>query len=186
MRRDWLILPNLITLVRIAAAPLFFWMLLQQPDRAASERWFVVLIFVAAIATDGLDGAIARKRNLVTDLGKLLDPIADKVLIGAALVGLVLVERVDWWIAALILLREVGITVYRMLVIRDRVIPASAGGKVKTVLQAVTFALLLSPLDTYWTGLVVIEQIAIYLTLLVTLVTGFNYLRVALRETTGR
>lgn len=186
MRRDWLVLPNLITLVRIVAAPLFFWMLLGQPDRSDPMRWLVVLIFVAAIATDGVDGAIARKRGLVTDLGKLLDPIADKVLIGAALIGLMLVERIDWWIAVLILVRELGITIYRMLVIRDRVIPASAGGKLKTVLQAVTFAVLLSPLDTYWSGLIVLEQVAIYLTLAITLISGFNYLRVALRATNAR
>jgi CDP-diacylglycerol--glycerol-3-phosphate 3-phosphatidyltransferase len=183
MRRDWLNLPNVITLLRIAAVPMFLAVLFAEPDKQSPWRWLAVLLFVAAIATDGVDGAIARKRNLVTDLGKLLDPIADKVLLGGALVALSLLGEVHWAFTALILVREVALTVYRMLVIRERVVAANSGGKVKTIMQGITVGFLLSPLDLYWPPLASIELVALYLTTIVTLVTGFQYLWAARRAT---
>lgn len=181
MKSDWLNLPNTITLARIATVPFFVWVLLE----VAKEdpwRWVAVALFVAAIATDGVDGAIARARGLVTDLGKLLDPIADKVLIGGALITLSVLGEVDWIFTVLIMAREVGITVYRMLVLKNRVVAANAGGKTKTIMQGITLGFLLSPLDLYFSWLAPIELAALYLTTAVTLVTGIHYLVVAARK----
>ena len=104
-------------------------------------RWAATALFVIAIATDALDGHLARSRNLVTDLGKILDPIADKALTGAALVVLWVLGELPWWVTILILVREIGITVWRFAVLsKGRVVPASKGGKTKTVLQSVAIA----------------------------------------------
>ena len=181
MKSDWLNLPNTITLARVATVPFFVWVLLEV-SKDNPWRWAAVLLFVAAIATDGVDGAIARSRGLVTDLGKLLDPIADKILIGGALVTLSVLGEVDWIFTLLIMGREVGITIYRMLVLKNRVVAANAGGKTKTIMQGITLGFLLSPLDLYFAWLAPIELVALYLTTAVTLVTGIQYLVVAARK----
>ena len=137
--------PNTITIVRIFFAPVFIWMLLTAGDDLTSPlRWCGAGLFVVGMATDGIDGYLARKYNVVSDFGKLLDPIADKVLTGGALITLSILGELPWWVTAVILLREVGITVFRFAVLSDRVIPASRGGKLKTITQfvAITFALL--------------------------------------------
>ena len=186
MKNDWFNLPNSITLARILAVPLFVSVLLVEPDKTSPWRWLAVLLFVAAIATDGLDGAVARKRNLVTDLGKLLDPIADKALFGSLLVVLSMLGEISWWFTVLILVRELGITAYRMAVVKNRVIAASAGGKAKTIMQGITLGFLLSPLDVYWTPLATIELVALVLTTAVTLYTGAQYVWVAVRSGEAR
>jgi CDP-diacylglycerol---glycerol-3-phosphate 3-phosphatidyltransferase len=172
-------LPNLITLARIALAPLFIWVLFVFQNPAAHERWIVVFLFVLASATDGVDGALARKRNQVTDLGKLLDPIADKVLIGGALLALSALGQIDWWITAVILIREVGITVYRFVVIKDRVIAASGGGKLKTIMQSIAVGFYLSPLAGYWAPIGLLQLGLLYFALVLTLVSGIQYLAAA-------
>lgn len=172
-------LPNLITLARIALAPVFIWVLLLYPQPSAHERWIAVALFVLASATDGVDGALARKRNQVTDLGKLLDPIADKVLIGGALIVLSTMGQIQWWITVTILVREVGITVYRLAVIRDRVIAASGGGKLKTVLQSVAVGFYLSPLAGYWAPFGWFQQSILIAALLATVYSGIQYLMAA-------
>lgn len=169
-------LPNLITTARIALAPVFVFVLLRFPQANAHERWIAVAVFVLASATDGVDGALARKRNQVTDLGKLLDPIADKVLIGGALVTLSLLGQIDWWITALILIREIGITIYRFVVIKDRVIAASGGGKLKTVLQSVAVGFFLSPLAGYWSPIGILQLVILYAALISTVFSGIQYL----------
>ena len=139
-------------------------------------------LFIAAIATDGLDGALARKRNLITNSGIILDPIADKVLIGGALIALALVAELPWWVVVVILARELGITVFRLAVLRDRVIPASRSGKLKTVLQAVTLSSWLVPT---WVILgewvFTLNDILMGAVILVTVVTGLDYLWKGLR-----
>lgn len=172
-------LPNLITTSRIALAPLFVAVLFAFPTPNAHERWIAVALFVLAAATDGVDGAIARKRNQVTDLGKLLDPIADKVLIGGALVALSVLGQVPWWVTSLILVREVGITIYRLAVIKDRVIAASGGGKLKTVLQSIVVGLYLSPLAGYLPLFNYLQVPLLYVALILTLVSGIEYLLAA-------
>ncbi len=177
-------LPNVITVVRILLAPLFIWLLLADAGNDAALRWWAAALFIVAIATDGIDGAIARRQNLVTDLGKLLDPIADKVLTGGALVGLSILGELPWWVTGVILLREIGITVFRFAMLSDHVIPASRGGKLKTVMQSVAISLALVPLDlvfgewVHW-----LNGITMTIAVVLTIVTGLEYLLSAWRET---
>jgi CDP-diacylglycerol--glycerol-3-phosphate 3-phosphatidyltransferase len=169
--------PNVITVVRILLAPLFVWMLLADAGNDGWLRWAAAVLFVLAIATDGVDGAIARRNNLVTELGKLLDPIADKVLTGGALIALSILGELPWWVTIVILVREVGITVYRFVVIRQGVIAASRGGKLKTIVQSVAISLALFPLWTlfgdwvYW-----VNGIVMTIAVILTVVTGLDYL----------
>ena len=112
--------------------PLVLWLIMVGWDSFA-DRMIALVLLVLAASTDGIDGAIARKRNLVTNLGKILDPIADKALLSGALIVLSIQGAVPWWATILILVREFGITVYRLVVAKRRVIAASGGGKFKTV-----------------------------------------------------
>ncbi|WP_104178459.1 CDP-diacylglycerol--glycerol-3-phosphate 3-phosphatidyltransferase [Cryobacterium sp. Y50] len=175
-------LPNLITVVRILLAPVFIWMLLTANGPHDALRWAAAVLFIIAIATDGIDGMIARRQNLVTDLGKILDPIADKILTGGALVCLSILGELPWWVTIVILVREIGITVFRFVMLRDRVIPASRGGKLKTVSQSVSISLALLP---FW--LVFGEWVhwlntaTMTITLILTGVTGLDYLLSAWR-----
>ena len=137
---------NIITVARILLAPVFIWLLLQDDGELGVLRYVAAGLFILAIATDSLDGQLARGRNLVTDVGIILDPIADKVLIGGALVALSILGELWWWVTILILVREFGITIFRFIALRDRVIPASWSGKIKTIVQAVAVSLFLVPL----------------------------------------
>ncbi|ROS50042.1 CDP-diacylglycerol--glycerol-3-phosphate 3-phosphatidyltransferase [Frigoribacterium sp. PhB118] len=174
---------NVITVVRILMAPLFIAWLLIDDGADGSLRVWAAALFVVAILTDSLDGMLARGLDLVTDFGKIVDPIADKVLIGGALVSLTILGELPWWVTALILVREVGITVYRFAVLRDRVIPASRGGKVKTVLQAVAVTLALFP---FWNvvgeGMHWVNGVLMTAATVATLVSGADYLRVAMKH----
>lgn len=169
--------PNLISIVRIVLVPVFVVLLLAAGTDDQPLRWAATALFVVAISTDSLDGHLARSRNLITDLGKILDPIADKALTGAALVVLSVLGQLPWWVVALILVREVGITVYRFAVLSKRVIPASKGGKLKTVLQSVAITLALAPLPallgSWMDGLNTVFMAAAFV---VTIVTGVQYL----------
>lgn len=136
---------NIITVVRIFLAPVFIWLLLADNHELGVLRYLAAGLFILAIVTDSVDGLLARRQNLVTDFGKLLDPIADKVLIGGALVALSILGEVWWWVTIVILVREFGITVFRLAVVRDRVIPASRGGKLKTIVQAIAISFYLVP-----------------------------------------
>jgi CDP-diacylglycerol--glycerol-3-phosphate 3-phosphatidyltransferase len=141
-------LPNAITIVRILCAPVFLWMLLADGGADGPLRWWAAVLFIVAIATDGLDGYLARKHEIVTDLGKLLDPIADKVLTGFAFIGLSILGELPWWVTVIVLIREIGITVYRFVVVNDHVLAAAWMGKLKTVAQALALSLALLPLWT--------------------------------------
>jgi CDP-diacylglycerol--glycerol-3-phosphate 3-phosphatidyltransferase len=170
-------LPNLITVVRILLAPVFIWMLLADNGAHDALRWAAAVLFIIAIATDGIDGMIARRHNLVTDLGKILDPIADKILTGGALVCLSILGELPWWVTIVILVREIGITVFRFVMLRDRVIPASRGGKLKTIAQSVSISLALLP---FW--LVFGEWVhwlntaTMTVALVLTVISGLDYL----------
>jgi len=182
-------LPNLITAVRILMAPVFLWMLLAaEPD--SGLRWAAAIVFIIAIATDGIDGAIARKHNLVTDLGKILDPIADKVLTGAALVCLSIIGELPAWVTVIILVREIGITVFRFVMLRDRVIPASRGGKLKTIAQSVAISLALLPFNQVFESAAlainVLNTGTMAIALLLTVLSGLDYLAAAAREARQR
>jgi len=174
---------NVITVVRILMAPLFIAWLLIDDGADGSLRVWAAALFVVAILTDSLDGMLARGLDLVTYFGKIVDPIADKVLIGGALVSLTILGELPWWVTALILVREIGITVYRFAVLRDRVIPASRGGKVKTVLQAVAVTLALFPLwNVLGEGMHWVNGVLMTAATVATLVSGADYMRVALRH----
>jgi len=161
-------LPNALTSLRILVIPVFLWLLL------TGQMWWAFGVFVALMITDKLDGDIARARNLVTDFGKIADPIADKALMTAALVGLNLIGELPVWITVVILVREFGITIWRMYMLRrGLVVPASKGGKVKTTLQAVAVGLYLMPLPAWMdlpNYLVMLAAVA------VTVWTGVQYL----------
>ena len=160
---------NIITVVRIFLAPVFIWLLIADGGALGYLRYIAAGLFVLAIVTDTVDGILARRQNLVTDFGKILDPIADKVLIGGALVALSILGELWWWVTIVILIREFGITIFRFAVLRTRVIPAVASGKLKTVMQAVGISLLLFPFWTlfgeweHWVGWVVMA-VAVVLT----------------------
>ena len=147
--RDLLNPANLITVARIALAPVFLWALFVYYPAGELVSWYLVGAFVLISATDGLDGAIARRRNIVTKLGKILDPIADKVLIGGSFIVLSFLNVIPWWVTVAILVRELAMTVYRLIIVKDRVIPASSGGKTKTVFQSITIGYFISPLNTW-------------------------------------
>jgi len=170
-------LPNVITVARIICAPVFLWMLLADAGHDGALRWWAAALFVVAIATDGIDGYLARKHDIVTDLGKLLDPIADKALTGCAFVGLSILGELEWWVTVLVLVREVGITVHRLLVAADHVVAAAWMGKVKTVAQAVALSLALLPLWTLLGDWIhVVNAIAMWIAVILTLASGIDYI----------
>ncbi|WP_454050397.1 CDP-diacylglycerol--glycerol-3-phosphate 3-phosphatidyltransferase [Cellulomonas sp. Marseille-Q8402] len=172
---------NVVTVLRIAVVPFFAWALLVDGGQDVAWRLVATGIFALAAATDRLDGYLARRLGLVTDLGKLLDPIADKALIGTALVGLSIVGDLSWWVTAAILVREIGITVMRFFLLKYLVLPASRGGKIKTVLQSIAVGAFLLPLDHLPTWTLVVASVLMGVAVVVTLVTGLDYVRTALR-----
>lgn len=174
-------LANLITVLRIALVPFFAWALLADGGHTTTGRLIATALFVVAAATDRLDGWLARRSGQVTDLGKMLDPIADKVLIGTALVLLSWLGDLPWWVTVVILVRELGITAMRFFLLRYVVLPASRGGKLKTVLQSVAIGLFLLPLDVLPGFVSVVATILMGAALVVTVVTGVDYARTGLR-----
>lgn len=174
---SWGNIANIVTVIRILLAPVFIVLLLTDGGHDGYVRYIAAVLFVLAITTDSVDGLLARQRNLVTDLGKLIDPIADKVLTGGALVGLSILGEIPWWITIVILVREIGITVFRFIALRDRVIAASWLGKLKTVAQAVAISFALFPfwqLVGSWVNWV--NAVLIVLALVLTVVSGIEYL----------
>ncbi|MCW4458263.1 CDP-diacylglycerol--glycerol-3-phosphate 3-phosphatidyltransferase [Microbacterium sp. MPKO10] len=176
-------LPNTITIVRIVFAPVFVALLLIDGGADAALRWIAGILFIVGIATDGVDGHIARSRGLVTDLGKLLDPIADKILTGAALIGLSILSELPWWVTIIVLVREVGITVHRMVVRHEGVVAAAWMGKLKTVFQGIAISFALVPLWTllgdwiFW-----VNGALMWIAVILTLASGVDYIVTAIRS----
>lgn len=169
---------NGLTVLRVVMVPLFAWLLLVDGGGEGTRRWWAAAVFVVAIGTDWVDGDLARRRHLVTNLGKILDPIADKALVGTAFVGLSLLGELWWWVTVVVLGRELGITLLRFVVIRHGVIPASSGGKLKTVLQSLALVLLLAPLGA---AVQLAGHVVMAAAVIVTVVTGVDYLFQAVR-----
>ena len=166
-------LPNALTVLRILGVPVFLWLLLREGGDDASWRWWAFGVFALLMITDRLDGELARRNNLITDFGKIADPIADKALMIGALVGLNVIGVLPWWVTVIIVVRELGITVWRMVLLRQgKVVPASKGGKLKTVLQTLAVGLFIMPVSwLFWPAwIVMIAAIA------VTVWTGVQYL----------
>jgi CDP-diacylglycerol--glycerol-3-phosphate 3-phosphatidyltransferase len=174
-------LPNILTMFRIALVPVFIWFMAADASEQGLLRWLAVFAFAVAMYTDQLDGQIARARNLVTDFGKIADPIADKLLTGSALVLLSLLGELPWWITIVILAREWGITALRFVVIRYGVMPASPGGKLKTVLQTVALGLYLLPLRDVAPAVPAVAFAVMLAAVAVTVATGVDYVVKALR-----
>jgi len=172
---------NAITALRIVVVPAFAAALLWDGGSNDRLRLVALAIFVLAAATDRLDGWLARRYELITDLGKLLDPIADKLLIGAALVCLSLLGELPWWVTIVIAVREIGITVMRFFLLRYVVLPASRGGKLKTVLQSMAITLFLLPLHHLPEFVRVLAWTVLIAAVVVTVVTGLDYVRTAVR-----
>ena len=174
---------NYLTVFRLAIVPVFGWLLLADDGRSAGYRWAAFAVFVVAMVTDRIDGDLARSRGLVTNVGKVLDPIADKALVTMALIGLSVVGEVWWWVTIVVLVREWGITAVRFWVIRHGVMAAGRGGKVKTLLQTFGIGFYLMPrwvlpYPDVWEALAAISLGA---AVLITVVTGVDYLHQALR-----
>lgn len=166
-------IPNALTVLRMLLVPVFGWLLLTEGGQDTSMRWWALLLFLVAIGTDWVDGYLARRMGLITAFGKLMDPIADKALIGTALIGLSLIDLLPWWVTVVILVREIGITLMRFVVIRRGVIPASKGGKLKTVTQTFGVGMLILPLP-YWVWPV--EWLVMGVAVVLTVYTGIDYL----------
>ncbi|MGZ4456932.1 MAG: CDP-diacylglycerol--glycerol-3-phosphate 3-phosphatidyltransferase [Nocardioidaceae bacterium] len=179
--------PNALTTLRIVMVPFFGWALLVDDGQSILWRVVAYLLFAAAMITDKIDGDLARKHDIVTNFGKIADPIADKALTGMAFVGLSIIGELWWWVTALVLVREWGITLLRFWVIRHGVMAASRGGKLKTVLQTFALGLLILPTRLlhggwavvgdvlWWAGVVTMAAAVV-----VTVVTGADYVVKAL------
>ncbi len=169
---------NAITVLRLLLVPVFAVVLFHGDGHQTGWRIGAWGVFAVASFTDRLDGELARKRGLVTEFGKLADPIADKALIGTALVGLSVLDDLAWWVTVVMLVREVGVTLLRFWVIRHGVIPASRGGKVKTLLQGVAIGLYVLPLSG-WLHEVAVVVLGAAIAL--ALITGGDYVARAVR-----
>lgn len=173
--------PNLLTLARILLIPLFWWLLMYDNGDNADTRVAATVVFVVASFTDWLDGWLARRQGLVTTFGKIADPLADKALTGVALIGLSVLGELWWWVTILIIVREVGVTLIRFIVLKHGVIPASRGGKAKTLFQMFGIVLYLLPISPdqvlLWWARGIVMGIAVLLTAL----TGADYVHRAYR-----
>lgn len=167
---------NILTIVRIVLVPVFIGFLL-----AGGTVWRLAALgtFCVASLTDLLDGRLARSRGLVTDFGKIADPVADKALTGAALIGLSALGELPWWVTGVIMFRELGVTALRFWVIRWGVIAASRGGKAKTLLQIIAICLYLLPASLSPPALV--RELFMAAAVVVTVVTGADYVLQAMR-----
>lgn len=171
--------PNALTGFRMVLVPVFLAALFADGGHESNWRITAFIIFAVASITDQLDGALARSYGLVTEFGKLADPIADKALTGAALIGLSILGDLPWWVTLVILVREIGVTALRFAVLRRGVIPASRGGKLKTLVQGVAIGLYLLPL-TGW--LLQAAAVVMAVAVVLTIVTGIDYVVSAAKD----
>jgi len=140
---------NILTMVRCAMVPVLVVLAILYPD-SIGGRLLVALVFVLAMLTDLADGHLARSRNLITDFGKIMDPIADKAMTGAALIMLSIWEYIPWWMTVLILVREFGITLMRFTILKYGALPANMAGKAKTMVQSIAITFCLIPFEIWW------------------------------------
>ena len=182
-------LPNALTTLRIVMVPFFAWALLVDGGESVLWRCVAWVLFVLAMITDKVDGDLARKHNLVTNFGKIADPIADKALTGMAFIGLSIIGEVWWWVTILVLLREWSVTIMRLSVAKHVVIAANRSGKIKTLLQAVALGGLVLPLRelegaletpglvVWWAATVVLAAAVV-----MTLYSGLEFFRDAFKQ----
>jgi CDP-diacylglycerol--glycerol-3-phosphate 3-phosphatidyltransferase len=181
--------PNALTTLRIVMVPFFAWALLHDGGDSVGWRLVAFAIFLAAMVTDKIDGDIARKHNLITNFGKIADPIADKALTGMAFVGLSLIGELWWWVTIVVLLREWSVTLLRLSIMKHVVLAANRSGKVKTVLQTVALCGFILPLLLLEGALEVPGQVLWYLAAVLmaaavamTIWSGWEFVRDARRQ----
>ncbi|MFW2513572.1 CDP-diacylglycerol--glycerol-3-phosphate 3-phosphatidyltransferase [Demequina sp. SO4-13] len=175
--------PNLLTGARLVAVPVVLWLLFAGGGEDTTMRAWALVVFVFAAATDYWDGYLARRWEVVSPFGKLADPIADKALVLFTLAAVVVVDGIPWWPLAVLAVREIGVTLGRLAVARDVVIPASQGGKLKTVLQLLALTAYLVPHPAAW-----IDAVAwwsLLAAVAVAVVTGADYTIRILRVVRG-
>ena len=180
---------NVLTVLRIAMVPLFGWALLQDGGDDPMWRWIAFAVFAVAMITDKIDGDLARKHNLITDFGKIADPIADKAITGMAFVGLSIIGEVWWWVTIVVLLREWSVTLLRLSVAKNVVIAAARSGKIKTMLQALGLGGVVLPFSDFtgawdipgdllhWLSVAVLAAAVV-----MTLWSGYEFFRDYLRQ----
>ena len=181
--------PNALTTLRIVMVPFFAWALLIDGGESVLWRTVAFAIFAVAMITDKIDGDLARKHNLVTNFGKIADPIADKALTGMAFIGLSIIGEIWWWVTILVLVREWSVTLMRLSVAKHVVLAANASGKLKTMLQALALGLLILPLRELdgaleVPGLVVwwIAVVLLAAAVVMTMYSGYEFFRDAFKQ----
>lgn len=167
--------PNLLTGLRLVLVPIFLFFLFAGDGHETASRITAFVIFAVAVITDRLDGSLARSYGVTSEFGKLADPIADKMLVGSALIGLSMLGDLPWWVTVLILFREIAITVLRFAVISRGVIPASRGGKLKTLVQAIAIGLFILPLHNWPPVWTTVAWSVMWVAIVLTVVTGIDY-----------
>ncbi len=189
--------PNALTTLRLVMVPFFGWALLHEAGESTTWRWVAFALFVSAMITDKIDGDIARKHNLITNFGKIADPIADKAMTGMAFVGLAVIHDFLppwlWWtIAVVVLTREWAVTLARLSIAKDVVMPAKQSGKVKTVMQVVALSGFVAPFG-YLTGPLAVpgdllwwaSAVALGVAVLLTITSGVEFARDVVRHRRG-
>jgi len=178
MRIPSFITPNLITVTRLLLVPVGAYALFKNGGDDQTWQWISWVIFFVIGLTDILDGKLARSRNTVTELGKFLDPVADKAMVATAMISLSILGRLPWWMTVIILAREIFITFFRLAVIRRGVIPANRGGKWKAFFQGFGVGFYVMPLSSslYW-----FRDGFMYIAIALTLGTGIYYVRSAFK-----
>jgi len=172
------ITPNFITVARLLFVPVGVYTLFKNGGDDANWRYISWIVFFILGMSDILDGNLARSRNAITEFGKFLDPVADKVMIAAAMISLSILNRMPWWITVVILVREIGITFFRLSIIKRGVIAANKGGKVKSTFQnfAVGFYILPLGSNLFW-----FRDGFMAIAILLTIATGVYYVQSALK-----
>jgi CDP-diacylglycerol--glycerol-3-phosphate 3-phosphatidyltransferase len=181
--------PNALTTLRIAMVPFFGWALLHDGGGSLGWRWIAYALFVTAMLTDKIDGDIARKHNLITNFGKIADPIADKAITGMAFIGLSVIGALWWWVTVLVLVREWSVTIARLSIARQVVMAARQSGKIKTMAQALALGGFVAPFkdfsgrwdvpgDVVWWVSAVLMGIAVVLTV----TSGLEFARDVVRQ----
>ena len=176
MRLPAFITPNFITVMRLVFVPVGAYTLFKNGGDDTTWQYISWCVFFALGMSDVLDGKLARSRNSVTELGKFLDPVADKAMIATAMISLSILGRMPWWITIVILTREIGITIFRLAVIKRGVIPANRGGKIKAMMQGFGVGFYVLPLNEslYW-----FRDGFMYVAIALTIFTGAFYVKSA-------
>jgi CDP-diacylglycerol--glycerol-3-phosphate 3-phosphatidyltransferase len=172
-------LPNALTIFRILALPFCAYALFKNGGEDDSWRIIAFTLFFIVGLSDVLDGKIARSRNQITEFGKLLDPIADKAMLATASIGASVLGMLSWWVTAIFLIREVAVTILRFAVIKNGVIPASKGAKLKTFFQSFGVGFYILPLPSY---LNIPRDLFMAVAIYLTITTGVDYFRKVFRK----